>query len=78
MPPKTDKNTPPKKSRRTNNRPWKSGLQQAKREAAELRQRQRDARSPQQQLDRLDSLLGVGVGAQRERARLLRMLEAAA
>ena len=34
MPPKTT--PPPKKSKRTNNRPWKSGVQQAKREAAEL------------------------------------------
>lgn len=32
-------------------------------------------RSPQQQLDRLDKLLGVGVGAKKERARLQKALQ---
>lgn len=35
----------------------------------------RAARSPQQQLDRLDTLLGKGQGARKERARLAKQIK---
>ena len=44
--------------------------------AAELREA-RAKRSHQQQLDTLDAKLGKGVGAQKERARLIRLIEEA-
>jgi len=43
-----------------------------RRDAAELREEARAKLSPQQQLERLDALLGEGVGAVKERARLER------
>lgn len=45
-----------------------------RRKEATTRQEERAARSPQQQLDRLDSILGEGVGAKKERARLTKQI----
>jgi len=45
-----------------------------RREAAEDRAEQRENRTAQQQLDKLDALLGEGVGAVKERARLEKQL----
>jgi hypothetical protein len=42
----------------------------ARRKAAETRNAERAARTPQQQLQQLDMLFGAGKGAVRERARL--------
>jgi hypothetical protein len=39
------------------------------------RQKARDTRTPQQQLERLDSLLGEGQGAVKERARLTAQIQ---
>jgi hypothetical protein len=64
--------------RRQRNRPWKAQVQAHKREQAEARQRERESRGDAGQLARLDALLGAGMGAQRERARLQRRLERAA
>lgn len=41
-----------------------------RREAAQKRIEERNSRSAQQQLKRLDDLFGVGLGAKRERERL--------
>ena len=41
-----------------------------RRTEAEVRQKQRDKRSPEQQLAALDERLGKGKGAKKERARL--------
>ena len=46
-----------------------------RRDAAEERAEARAARSPQQQLERLDALLGEGTGAVKERARLEKQLQ---
>ena len=40
-------------------------------ESAAARQGERELRTPAQQLRRLDDLLGKGVGAEKERSRLL-------
>lgn len=45
-----------------------------KRQRAEQRQAERAARTPEQQLDRLDKMFGINQGAQRERARLLKQI----
>ena len=45
-----------------------------RREAAEDRAEQRENRTAQQQLDKLDALLGEGEGAVKERARLEKQL----
>jgi hypothetical protein len=45
-----------------------------RRAAAELREEARANLSPQQQLERLDALLGEGKGAVKERARLEKKL----
>lgn len=50
---------------------------QQKREAAAKRAEDRASISDQQQLERLDFLHGKGLGAQKERARLLKRVEAA-
>lgn len=50
---------------------------EARQEAAKERQAVRDQRTPKQQIQRLDELLGDGEGAQKERARLLATIEAA-
>jgi hypothetical protein len=44
---------------------------QVLREEAEVRQAERDKRTPQEQIARLDRILGEGVGAKKERAKLL-------
>ena len=46
-----------------------------RRKVAEELQAERAKRSPQQQLERLDLLLGKGVGAMKERARLVKQIE---
>ena len=46
-----------------------------RRQESIVRQTERDKRTPQQQLEKLDLLLGVGVGAIRERERLNAMIE---
>ena len=46
------------------------------REEAEQRAAERESRTPQQQLQRLDKLLGEGVGAKKERARLAKLIKA--
>lgn len=45
---------------------------------ADIRREAREARTNQQQLERLDMLLGKGLGAVKERARLERLIGAAA
>jgi hypothetical protein len=51
---------------------------EAHRKAAEERQEARNARTPQQQLQRLDKLLGIGQGAKKERARLQALIDESA
>ena len=46
-----------------------------KREEALKRQELRDKRTPQEQLEVLDNKLGVGVGAIKERYRLIKIIE---
>jgi hypothetical protein len=58
-----------KKMKRPNSRKYTREL---RREEAEKRQEVRDNRSPQQQLDVLNSRLGEDIGALKERVRLLR------
>jgi len=58
----------------TSNRNSKSRRDQRRSDALQ-RTEERAQRSPQEQIRRLDELLGVGVGAQRERARLARQVE---
>jgi hypothetical protein len=53
----------------------KASDRQVKRVAAEERQAERDKRSPKEQLAYLDKILGIGVGAKRERARLEKLIE---
>ena len=48
---------------------------QLRQEKALDRESLRSTRTPQEQLKRLDELLGVGVGAVKERARLARLIE---
>ncbi len=48
---------------------------EARQMRAEIRRETREGRSPQEQLVMLDSRLGDGVGAQKERARLQKMIE---
>jgi len=45
-----------------------------RREAAQKRLEKRQQRSPQEQLQLLDARLGKGKGAQKERARLMKLL----
>lgn len=49
---------------------------EARREKAKDRQEERDKLSPREQLQALDKRLGKNVGAQKERARLQRLIEA--
>jgi len=51
-----------------------SRTKEARKEASIKRQEERDGRSAQEQLARLDQALGVGQGAARERARLLKAI----
>lgn len=48
------------------------------RKEAEQRKADRDTQTPKQQLTHLDALLGVGIGAARERARLADQIATAA
>lgn len=49
---------------------WKARKQAERHAEAQARQAERDARSPEQQIALLDNMLGVGVGAAKERTRL--------
>lgn len=51
------------------------GRKEERRKFAQQLQEERAKRTPQQQLDRLDRLLGTGVGAVRERTRLQKQIE---
>jgi len=53
-----------------------NAVREEKRQAAEARQRLRKERTPAQQLAELDERLGPGVGAERERTRLIAEIEA--
>ena len=46
---------------------------QQKREEADARNAERAARTPREQIARLDAQNGVGIGAKKERARLWKM-----
>jgi hypothetical protein len=48
---------------------------QERRESANLRQEECNKRTPQQQIQHLDKVLGTGQGATKERARLAKMME---
>lgn len=52
--------------------------QDARKAGAKLREEARAQLTPQQQLDVLDGILGVGVGAARERAKLDKLINEAA
>ena len=68
----------PRTSKRLHNRPWKAQARARKREQAQVRADERAARGDAGQLAHLDALLGPGMGAQRERARLQRAIGRAA
>lgn len=55
---------------------WAVTKKQQKRQEAEDRQAYRDSLTPRQQLLRIDRRLGVGVGAQKERAKLIGQMSA--
>jgi hypothetical protein len=48
---------------------------QERREEALTRQEERNQRTPKQQIQHLDKILGKGQGATKERARLAKMME---
>lgn len=52
--------------------PWKKRFMAGRRAEAEERQRARDARGDEGQLQRLDTMFGAGKGAERERERLVK------
>jgi hypothetical protein len=54
-------------------RPTAFQVLNAARNAAEVRQAKRDARTPQEQIAALDDRLGAGVGAMRERKALAKL-----
>jgi len=58
--------------------PWKRMRKAPRRAEAEARQAARDERGDAAQLLRLDDLFGFGMGAKRERARLLNRITRAA
>ena len=53
----------------------KSRYRSERKEEAVQRQELRDKRTPQEQLEVLDNKLGVGVGAIKERYRLIKIIE---
>lgn len=53
-----------------------NAVQEEKSQAAHARQQLREQRTPAQQLTELDERLGPGVGAERERTRLIAQIEA--
>ncbi len=71
---KTTTGTPARASRRTNRGRWKHLVTAKRREEAEARQVEYDKKTPQQKIDALDALFGVGLGAAKERARLANKL----
>lgn len=56
-------------------RNWRSHNRDGRRKSAAERQAARDERSHQEQLERLDRILGKGKGAAKERARLKALIK---
>ena len=54
------------------------GRRSWRRDSAQERQKERDTLTPQQQLKRLDAMLGKGQGAKKERSRLKNQITTAA
>lgn len=50
-------------------------FQDSRRESAKERREAREDRSPKEQLDHLDRILGKGKGAAKERAKLLKLIK---
>lgn len=66
-------------TRKINHHPgWKAAETKIRRDAAMERQAERDKLTPSQQIARLDRILGVGVGATRERAKLNKIISGGA
>jgi len=69
---------PPREGKRQRNRRWKQAVQAVRRQAAEERQAAYAALSAAEKLALLDARLGAGVGAAKQRKRLLLLAAKAA
>lgn len=56
-------------------RGWRPDLKKLRKHTADENQKAYDKLTTQQKLDKLDEVLGKGVGAKKQRARLLKLLE---